>query len=229
MNESDCTLICPGDSTSKCGSSDYAIKSVYGTKPQPTTDGGWSEWGNWASSGEFCGMNRTRTCTNPVPSAGGASCISDGYPRMIFPGPLPIMSHPPPDSFLNSSFNVVMNTSDSIEFDNMTGLPTNIYQTDSYLNSSYTNLMNTSEPIEFDNMTGLPTSMPFGEPEYEEPEFLPNNTESLQYQFMPWCAEDCISNLNYFKNVYLIQITFLKQSENMLDVIVNGCLTKRNI
>ena len=89
--------------------------------------------------------------------------------------------------------------------------------------------MNTSEPIEFDNMTGLPTSMPFGEPEYEEPEFLPNNTESLQYQFMPWCAEDCISNLNYFKNVYLIQITFLKQSENMLDVIVNGCLTKRNI
>ena len=108
------------------------------------------------------------------------------------------MSHPPPDRYLNSSFTEVMNTSDSIEFDNMTGLPTNIYQTDSYLNSSYTNVLNTSDPIEFENMTGLPTNMPYGEPEYEEPEFLPNNTESLQYQFMPWCAEDCISNLNYF-------------------------------
>ena len=45
-------------------------------------------------------------------------------------------------------------------------------------------------------MTGNP-EMPSVEPEGpgDEPDFFPDDTESLQYQFMPWCAEDCISML----------------------------------
>ena len=46
-------------------------------------------------------------------------------------------------------------------------------------------------------MTGHP-DMPSGEHEGpgDEPDFFPDDTESLQYQFMPWCAEDCISRLD---------------------------------
>ena len=46
-------------------------------------------------------------------------------------------------------------------------------------------------------MTGNP-EMPSVEPEGpgDEPDFFPDDTESLQYQFMPWCAEDCISMLD---------------------------------
>ena len=186
MNDSDCTMICTGDSTSKCGSYDYDIKSVYRTNPQTTTDGGWSEWGNWVSSGEFCLKNRTRTCTNPIPYAGGANCTSDGSSRLIFPVPLSVIPPPLPDIYLNSTLTHHLNTSgfDNVTvlhlntsgFDNITGLP-----------------LNTSG---FDNITGLP-NMSVGDPEEsEEPEFLPNNTESLQYQFMPWCAEDCLSKFN---------------------------------
>ena len=66
---------------------------------------------------------------------------------------------------------------------------------DIYLNSSLSNHLNMSG---FDNMTG-PQNMSYSGPEEsEEPEFLPKDTESLQYQFMPWCAEDCLSKLKLF-------------------------------
>ena len=202
MNESYCNKICTGDSTLKCGSEDDNIASVYRTNPQTETDGGWSEWGNWVSNGEFCLKNRTRTCTNPIPSAGGANCTSEGSSRLIFPELLPVMLPPLPDIYLNSSLTHHLNTSG---FDNMTGLQNmsisepGEFETsplpDIYLNSSLSNHLNMSG---FDNMTG-PQNMSYSGPEEsEEPEFLPKDTESLQYQFMPWCAEDCLSKLKLF-------------------------------
>ena len=123
VDESECTKSCTGDSASKCGAAnDYQTKSVYQTKPQAITDGSWSEWGNWFSNGEFCIKNRTRTCTNPIPSAGGANCTSDGSSRVIFPGPLPDNFYPPENSstsYLNDS----MKTSDPSGLYNVTGHP----------------------------------------------------------------------------------------------------------
>ena len=40
-------------------------------------DGGWSVWGNWTACSATCGIGaktRKRTCSNPVPQNGGASC-----------------------------------------------------------------------------------------------------------------------------------------------------------
>ncbi|KAL3886521.1 hypothetical protein ACJMK2_026506 [Sinanodonta woodiana] len=46
-------------------------------KPCPV-DGNWADWGNWYSCTATCGSSvtrsRSRTCTNPAPSAGGVNC-----------------------------------------------------------------------------------------------------------------------------------------------------------
>ena len=96
--------------------------STQATSPQATTDGGWSEWGNWVQNGEFCIKNRTRTCTNPIPSEGGAKCISDGSSRVIFPGPLPDNFFPP-DNSSTSYLNDSIKTSGPSGYYNETGNP----------------------------------------------------------------------------------------------------------
>ena len=45
-----------------------------------STDGGWGEYGDWSECSAECGggtQTRTRSCDNPVPAAGGASCKGD--------------------------------------------------------------------------------------------------------------------------------------------------------
>ena len=56
-------------------------------------DGNWSEWGDWSSCSLTCGVgvqNRSRTCTNPSPAFGGASCPGDSSePRFCNEDPCP--------------------------------------------------------------------------------------------------------------------------------------------
>lgn len=43
-------------------------------------NGGWSDWGDWGQCSASCGDGqhaRSRTCTNPPPSGGGAQCSGD--------------------------------------------------------------------------------------------------------------------------------------------------------
>lgn len=45
-----------------------------------SVDGGWHEWSQWTECTVTCGggnKERTRTCTNPEPSGGGANCIGN--------------------------------------------------------------------------------------------------------------------------------------------------------
>ena len=47
-----------------------------------TVDGVWSEWPDYSNCSATCdgGMQtRTRTCTNPAPSGGGANCSGSDY------------------------------------------------------------------------------------------------------------------------------------------------------
>ena len=151
-------------------------------RPKVPTDGGWSEWGDWSSCGEFCIKNRTRTCTNPLPFAGGANCMDDGssrlvLPQMTLPTFFPDMS--PPSSV--PSFGAPQPSFDPNSLD-----PSGMSEGSFY-----------GQP----GMTGMSPPPPpdYGEP--EEPDFLPKNTESLQYQFTPCCGEECISKLAFQNNV----------------------------
>ncbi|KAK3095774.1 hypothetical protein FSP39_018901, partial [Pinctada imbricata] len=45
-------------------------------------DGAWTPWTSFSSCNYICGAgtsNRTRTCTNPTPAYGGATCLGDDY------------------------------------------------------------------------------------------------------------------------------------------------------
>lgn len=44
-------------------------------------DGGWTKWTAWSVCSVTCGggqSKRTRTCTNPTPQYGGATCTGTG-------------------------------------------------------------------------------------------------------------------------------------------------------
>lgn len=48
--------------------------------PVVPINGGWTNWSNWSNCSKECGggsQTRTRSCTNPPPQNGGASCVGD--------------------------------------------------------------------------------------------------------------------------------------------------------
>ncbi|XP_074659491.1 MAM and LDL-receptor class A domain-containing protein 1-like [Tubulanus polymorphus] len=62
--------VCVGDASESTSCNDGACP----------VDGKWSDWGNYGSCSVSCGdgtKTRTRTCTNPAPSNGGAVCVGD--------------------------------------------------------------------------------------------------------------------------------------------------------
>jgi len=60
------------------GGGDYCTGSTH--QVQTCSDGlcslngGWATWGSWGECESHCLKKRTRTCTNPVPNAGGEDC-----------------------------------------------------------------------------------------------------------------------------------------------------------
>ncbi|KAL9952092.1 hypothetical protein ACROYT_G039299 [Oculina patagonica] len=58
-------------------SHEVAVKINRINRLKPAVDGGWSNFGNWSECSVTCGdgqQERSRTCTNPPPSNGGAEC-----------------------------------------------------------------------------------------------------------------------------------------------------------
>jgi len=55
-----------------------------GSCPDCVVNGGWTDYSDWSVCSAECGpgeMTATRTCTNPVPKAGGADCAGDATLR----------------------------------------------------------------------------------------------------------------------------------------------------
>jgi prepilin-type N-terminal cleavage/methylation domain-containing protein len=70
-----CTNPAPANGGASCSGS--ATESQSCNTAACAIDGGWSDWGSWGSCSVSCDggtQTRTRTCTNPAPANGGASC-----------------------------------------------------------------------------------------------------------------------------------------------------------
>ncbi|XP_066276185.1 cartilage intermediate layer protein 1-like isoform X2 [Branchiostoma lanceolatum] len=68
-----------GDDSKLCSDGQWRGADLM-CEPEPDVDGSWVTWGSWASCDVTCGggvKTRTRTCTNPEPSGGGADCVGD--------------------------------------------------------------------------------------------------------------------------------------------------------
>ncbi len=78
--DTSCTPDCSCATTTCVGEtcSDGCGGTCAGTRP--SVDGGWSVWGSWqctpaGAGGPSTSRYRTRSCTNPTPQCGGASCV----------------------------------------------------------------------------------------------------------------------------------------------------------
>ena len=48
-------------------------------------DGQWSPWTSWSACNTSCHMTHTRTCTNPAPMFGGATCLGNALETSTCP------------------------------------------------------------------------------------------------------------------------------------------------
>jgi type II secretory pathway pseudopilin PulG len=65
-----CTNPTPANGGSNCTGDASETQTCGGTP----VNGGWSDWGSWSACNGATNRTRTRTCTNPAPSSGGANC-----------------------------------------------------------------------------------------------------------------------------------------------------------
>ncbi|XP_062578063.1 coadhesin-like isoform X1 [Saccostrea cucullata] len=73
-----CTSPRPAHGGASCVGTTIETKSCRTYHHCPIVDGGWSNWNLWSPCSGTCGrgtMTRQRTCTNPSPAHGGASCV----------------------------------------------------------------------------------------------------------------------------------------------------------
>ncbi|KAI8492290.1 hypothetical protein Bbelb_301870 [Branchiostoma belcheri] len=77
-----CTQPAPTNGGANCaGPAQETQQCNTGVTCPPAVNGGWSNWGPWFDCSVTCGVgsrSRSRTCTNPVPSNGGADCVGSG-------------------------------------------------------------------------------------------------------------------------------------------------------